>query len=123
MSTSDQLYYFAQIERLLNREQIRTHFEQDIFAAPMRWIPCGLCTSQCFRSREHSVGSKMTEICNRCRELLFKQLIRYYVFKVDKINIQERKKYLHKELLEFCFRPEYVLKTGCVETQHLFRNH
>ena len=119
MSTLDRCYYFTQIQRLLNRDRILVHTIQST-NNPMRWISCGLCTAQCFRSRGHSIGPKMTEICNHCREMLFKQLLRYYVNKIEKNYIQECKKRLHEELLEVCFRPEYVFKTGCLETVHLF---
>jgi hypothetical protein len=118
MSTLE--YYFTQIQRLLSQEHIMIHTIRDTTTTPMRWISCGLCMDQCFRSRGHSIGPKMTEICNHCREMLFKQLLRYYITKIEKIRIQECKKRIHEQLLEFCFHPEYIFKTGYLETVHLF---
>jgi hypothetical protein len=89
---------------------------RDIYS-PMRWIPCSICTTHCFRSREHSI---MTEICKYCKEAVQTRVLQYYVKQIEKETIQEQKKRVHEQLLEFCFRPEYIFKTGFLETRHLF---
>jgi hypothetical protein len=64
----------------------------------------------------------MTEICKPCFEGLQNRLMKYYVDQIEKGLIQEQKKRVHEQLLHFCFRPEYVAKTGSLETLHLFSN-
>jgi hypothetical protein len=62
----------------------------------------------------------MTEMCKNCQEAIQTRVMQYCIKQIEKGVIQERKKRLHEQLLHFCFRPEYVAKTGCLETLHLF---
>jgi hypothetical protein len=123
MTTYSISYYIHQIHRLTQQlVQIQNKSTSKILEfrdihSPMRWIPCSICTTQCFRSREHSI---MTEICKNCQEALQTRVIQYSIKQIEKGVVQEQKKRVHEQLLDFCFRPEYVAKTGCLETCHLF---
>lgn len=121
--TVDTFYYIKEsnylIEQLVQQQNksISKVLEFRDIHSPMRWIPCSICTAQCFRSREHSI---MTEICKHCKENIQTRVLRYYIQQIEKGMIQEQKKRVHEQLLHFCFSPEYVAKTGCLETCHLF---
>jgi hypothetical protein len=85
----------------------------------MRWIPCSICTNRCFRSRDHSI---LSEICKSCARGLHIRFIQYCVSRLEKSHVQHQKRQMHEELMHVCYRPEYVFKTGSIETYGMF-NH
>jgi hypothetical protein len=90
---------------------------QDVL--PMRWIPCAVCTVQRFRYRERSIAC---EICKSCVRKLHIRFMHYCIAQIERNHIQQQKKQVHEELMRFCYHPDYVLKTGSIETYEMFND-
>ncbi len=115
-------YYLSEMNRVLRdirTDESNNSLEFQNIMPTMRWIPCSICTNRCFRSRDHSI---LSEICKSCARGLHIRFIQYCVSRLEKSHVQHQKRQMHEELMHVCYRPEYVFKTGSIETYGMF-NH
>lgn len=81
-----------------------------------RWIRCPLCLAQHFsRNRYHAYG-----LCPDCRARVRSGACRYYFHTIHRHLHATQLQKVHDELIEWCLRPEYVTKTGWLETLDRF---
>lgn len=86
-------------------------------ARPMRWVRCPICHQSHFTRLHTSIP---IGICRICRSEVWKHALRRYIRNVYVYVTREHKSRVHTELIEFCTRPEYIQKTGLLETQMFF---
>lgn len=116
-------FYVPELNRLLELYD-RFPTEQwpnrvDAIRPALRWIRCSLCLNARYRTYPLHLR---TRICTECRQTVFRALAHRWVIHVHRQLHQGNLERVHEELLEYCFHPDRVLGTGCIETYAAFQN-
>lgn len=114
-------FYLAELNRLLEENDVPFALFKPTLndLPPSRWLPCPTCRNQCFRAVTRTDPPKAA-ICMTCKESVKRRVLHWCVRQIQRHLVEEQKERVHQELVEYCHHPDYVLKTGSIETFHLF---
>lgn len=111
-------YYLSELERLLSLPE--TVLPMELLCTsdyPPEYIHCSVCSSKRFG---RAPSFLLFRICIHCKALLLRSVMKHYLRNVDQYILQEMKKRVHAQLMDYCYHPQYILKTGLIETRSLF---
>ena len=111
-------YYIFEMARIMELNDFRLPYELiHTLESDLEYIRCCVCSGSRFRR----VPSFLVfRICIQCKALLLRSVMRFYLRRIEFGQNAELKAKMQAELLDRCHHPDYILKTGLIETEHLF---
>lgn len=114
-------FYVEELNRLLaaTAPRVVVFPRRPIGQLPLgtRWIRCSTCLTSEYRTYPLKWRTRM---CTDCKDELIHEALEYYVRQIHKIFHASRLVDVHEELLQVCLSPEYVFRTGWIETLKYF---